>query len=223
VRDSSLGKLVRLSEKEDRDAEDLAFDPTVKRLCDRDGCQNDGELRPVLLLQPGRDYTGKPMRVPLGIVVCPTHAERSPDRYMSDEMWQDIVGGFKARDLAPPHRSSTRLDFDPHPGSVVAASEGERSPERLAMEATVDYVAGDATVSNAPAGLTLEERRVEVRRLGLQQAVEKMRRVMPRGGFTVVDTTTDQEIDQGKFKCRVQSETVGGPGVIVPVARGKTD
>jgi hypothetical protein len=93
---------------------DAAFDPTIKRLCDRDGCQNDGELRPVLLLQPGRDYTGKPMRLPLGIVVCRQHVERMPDRFISEDMWKDIVQGFKTRGMQPPHRTSTRVEYDPH-------------------------------------------------------------------------------------------------------------
>ena len=52
---------------------DLAFDPTIERKCDRDSCELRGEYRPVLLLQPGRDYTGKSMRFPLGIVVCKAH------------------------------------------------------------------------------------------------------------------------------------------------------
>jgi len=93
---------------------DLAFDPTVARQCDRDGCTNDGELRPVLLLRPGRDYTGKPMRFPLGIVVCKEHVERMPDKFITEDMWKDSVSGFKGRGMQPPHRTSTRVEYDPH-------------------------------------------------------------------------------------------------------------
>jgi hypothetical protein len=95
------------------DTVDAAFDSAVARRCDRAGCQEAGVHRPVLLLQPGRDYTGRPMRMPLGIVVCDRHRETTADAYLTDEMWRDIVAGFKARGTALPHRASTRLDFVP--------------------------------------------------------------------------------------------------------------
>jgi hypothetical protein len=106
-------KLERRVQRAEENEVDLAFDTTIVRQCDHKGCEARGTDRPVLLLQPGRDYTGKPMRMPLGIVVCEAHKEKTPDAYLTDEMWNDILSGFKSRGVATPHRTSTRLDFTP--------------------------------------------------------------------------------------------------------------
>lgn len=91
---------------------DQAFDATIERPCDLPGCGRPGRWRPVLLLRPSRDYMGKSMRFPLGIVVCGQHRLPRVDQYLVDDMWETIVGGFAARGKAPPHRGSTRLEFD---------------------------------------------------------------------------------------------------------------
>lgn len=105
---------------EERDA-DLAFDPTIKRECYRIDCKQPGAWRPVLLLQPGRDYTGKPMRFPLGIVVCDAHRAKTtqPDQYLTEDLWNDLLSWFRERGVVLPHRASTRLDFDRHGPPVL--------------------------------------------------------------------------------------------------------
>jgi hypothetical protein len=215
----NANKLTRLTRKAADCTTDLAFDPTIARKCDHQDCPEVGVWRPVLLLQPDRGYTGKPMRVPLGIVVCGQHRERQADRYLDDEMWGGIVTGFKARAMQVPHRSSTRLAFDPHPGSTVAAADPRTAAGVAtieAHEASVDYVVRDAEVRNAPAGLSLEERRLELRRLGLEQAHERARKMFPGGGYTLTDTATDQDIDRGRFRCSL-GWSAGSRGDIVKV------
>ena len=95
----------------ERSDEDMAFDPAVARKCDNSKCTEPGAFRPVLLLQQGRDYVGALMRFPLGIVVCGQHREKFAEPYLT---WLDIVAWFVSRGRTPPHRASTRLDFEPH-------------------------------------------------------------------------------------------------------------
>jgi len=92
--------------------DEMLFDPTIERGCDAFECNATAEWRPVLLLQPGRDYCGKPMRLPLGIVVCAQHKLIKAEDYLNEELWSGIVAEFKSKGIVHPHRASTRLDFD---------------------------------------------------------------------------------------------------------------
>lgn len=215
MRDRGLKHLV----SSERSEEDLAFDPTIERKCDHQECQELGRYRPVLLLQPGRDYTGKPFRFPLGIVVCERHREKFAEAYLTDDLWGMILVGFKARGIALPHRSSTRLDFDPHGGSTVAAAvlaapEGAVPPEVDAMNATAEYIEG--TYRPEGAAPTREARRREMRALGMAQAEGRARKMLPQGGYRVVDKATDEDIDAGRFRCGIvfdpKPAPLGEPG-----------
>lgn len=109
MRNEKLEKLEEIG-----DETDLAFDSAIKRQCDQIDCKADGCWRPVLLVVPGRDYQGRPMRFPLGIVVCGQHRETRHDALVTDELWQDICQGFEARKVALPYRPGTRLEYVPH-------------------------------------------------------------------------------------------------------------
>ena len=162
MRNGSLRQLA------DLDDAGMAFDPKVERRCDHPGCSARAAHRPVLLLQPGRDYTGKPARFPLGIVVCGEHREKAASAYLDDDLWKDIASGFAGRGMSLPDRPSTRLDFDDHPGD--------------------------------PSGPPLAARREAMRALGMSQAEARAKEMLPRGGYRVVDRSTDDEIDRGRFR-----------------------
>lgn len=213
-------------------SEDQAFDPTVERRCDRVGCEQRACFRPVLLLRPSRVYVGRPVRFLLGVVVCEAHKEKLVDAYLTDDLWGDIVGDFKKRGASPPHRASTRLDFDAHHGeraeSVALASaliEQLQDPVERVKEVLRRFVGRSLTDAEVE---MREELRAALVGFGVDQARQKMLALGFRDEqFVIVNESSSELLDQGRFRCRVKmlSGVVGTEDVdrvraagLVPIA-----
>lgn len=80
--------------------------------CHRVDCHAEGTRQPVLLVMPANrpDYTGPPVEMTLGMVVCDPHqADTGADDLVGDEGWQQITQVFAAMGRAAPDRSTIGL------------------------------------------------------------------------------------------------------------------
>lgn len=95
------------------------------RFCSRVDCKDEsGEQREakwfvVLLLVPHRGYAGPPWRLQTNAVVCDHHRDRMADSFVTEALWKQVVELAKSRGREPPHRTSTRADFIPIPGTTA--------------------------------------------------------------------------------------------------------
>ena len=92
------------------------FDLTARRPCEHPaelgGCGEVATWRPVLLLVPSREYSGKPRKVPLSTVVCARHRQMRAEHFLaSGELWERIVELFGREGKAPPYREGTRVEY----------------------------------------------------------------------------------------------------------------
>jgi hypothetical protein len=82
------------------------------RKCDRHDCCATAEYVVVLLCRPA-NYSGRPIRMRCGLVVCGEHREPIPDKYMTNESWQELLLHFDRTNQARPARILTEVDFTP--------------------------------------------------------------------------------------------------------------
>ncbi len=80
--------------------------------CSRHGCDGAAEWKVALLLVPSRVYAGKPWRFLSSNVVCSAHREKTADPFLDEDAWKTVLNYFASRGISPPHRTSTRVDYE---------------------------------------------------------------------------------------------------------------